>query len=167
MGESTKTCTLGARLAEERETLDMTQSEMAEIGGVTKNTQIAYEKDRQSPDAAYLLAIAEKGADAVYILTGRRGTGTAGLGDEVSPLEVNDAGVPYGPGLNIEVLRQIIEELERQLALEAEKEEPLTMTPYKKALAISMLYQRYVSRDAGAEIAGIERGVRDLLTLLR
>lgn len=45
---------------------------MADLAGVTKMSQINYEKAERSPDAAYLAAIAEAGADVQYILTGQR-----------------------------------------------------------------------------------------------
>lgn len=65
--------TVGSRLLKERERLGKSQTEMAEQGGVKKNAQINYEKDKRSPDADYLTRIANAGADVNYILTGRRG----------------------------------------------------------------------------------------------
>ncbi|WP_162961855.1 helix-turn-helix domain-containing protein, partial [Pseudomonas aeruginosa] len=47
--------TIGERLKEERQRLGMSQTELAEQCGVSKNTQLAYEKGERSPDAAYLL----------------------------------------------------------------------------------------------------------------
>ncbi|MGS0943737.1 helix-turn-helix domain-containing protein (plasmid) [Pseudomonas luteola] len=63
--------TVGSRLRAERNRLGMNQSQLAEIGGVTKNTQANYEKDDKSPDSAYLLAVAEVGVDIVFVLTGK------------------------------------------------------------------------------------------------
>ena len=64
--------TIGDRLREERLQLGMSQTKMADVGGVTKKTQALYEKGERHPDSRYLAAIAEAGADALYILTGNR-----------------------------------------------------------------------------------------------
>ena len=60
------------RLREEREKLRLTQTAIAEIGGVQKRAQINYESGERLPDAGYLAAIAAAGADVRYILTGQR-----------------------------------------------------------------------------------------------
>ncbi len=60
------------RLAEERRSLGFTQEALGKIGGVTKKTQLGYEKGTASPTADYLLKIREAGADIVYVLTGVR-----------------------------------------------------------------------------------------------
>ncbi|MDQ7775391.1 MAG: S24 family peptidase [Paracoccus aminovorans] len=61
----------GARLLEERNRLGLTQPQLAEVGGVSKGSQILYEKG-SAPTADYLSAIAGFGADVAYILTGER-----------------------------------------------------------------------------------------------
>ncbi len=63
---------LGKRLFDERERLGLSQPALAEVGGVTMRSQRNYEKDERQPDAAYLAAIAQAGADVLYILTGQR-----------------------------------------------------------------------------------------------
>lgn len=63
---------IGERLREERQRLDMSQTVFAEIGGVTKKTQMLYESGDRSPDAAYLASVTTAGVDALYVLTGRR-----------------------------------------------------------------------------------------------
>lgn len=63
---------IGARLKAERVRLGLSQPELAAIGGVSKNTQVAYEKDASHPDAAYLAATAKAGIDFIYVVTGRR-----------------------------------------------------------------------------------------------
>lgn len=69
---------IGERLREERERLDLSQSEMAllakDLGakGATRQSQALYEKGEQSPSAAYIAAISTSGADVLYILTGKR-----------------------------------------------------------------------------------------------
>lgn len=70
--------TIGARLLEERNRLGLNQTEFAARGGVGKATQINYEKGERSPDASYLQAIADEGADVLYIVTGRRGSESEG-----------------------------------------------------------------------------------------
>ena len=60
------------RLREERERLGLNQVEFGSIGGVKKLAQINYEKGVRFPDARYLAAVAERGVDVLYVLTGRR-----------------------------------------------------------------------------------------------
>lgn len=76
----------GERLKEERTRLDMNQADFAEIAGVTKKTQILYEKNERTPDGNYFAAIATKGADVMYILTGDRVQGYADIEDELNRL---------------------------------------------------------------------------------
>lgn len=63
---------IGDRLREERERLGMSQAVFGELGGVKANAQGNYEKGERNPDAAYLAAIAEKGVDVLYVVTGER-----------------------------------------------------------------------------------------------
>lgn len=63
---------LGIRLRQERERLGLTQTEIGDMAGVTKNTQRLYETDQRSPKADYLAALDLEGVDVSYILTGRR-----------------------------------------------------------------------------------------------
>lgn len=67
-----QTVLIGERLREERQRLDLNQTQLGEHGGVTKKTQMLYESGDRTPDAAYLAAIAEAGADIQYIVTGQR-----------------------------------------------------------------------------------------------
>lgn len=62
--------TIGERLREERQSIGMNQTDLAVHCGVTKNTQLAYEKGDRSPDAAYLARAAEQGVDVLYVVTG-------------------------------------------------------------------------------------------------
>lgn len=80
---------LGARLREEREARGLSQEAFGAIGGVTKKSQINYEKNERSPDATYLTAIAAAGADVLYILTGQR------MGVAAAPVAT-----PVGPALS-------------------------------------------------------------------
>ncbi|QNH04462.1 helix-turn-helix transcriptional regulator [Pseudomonas sp. B11D7D] len=63
---------IGERLKEERVRLGYNQGDFAAIAGVAKTSQFNYEKGERSPDAAYLAAVAEKGVDVLYVVTGRR-----------------------------------------------------------------------------------------------
>lgn len=60
------------RLKDARLNLGLNQTDFAQIGGVTKKTQMLYESGERAPDSTYLSAIAAAGADVLYILTGQR-----------------------------------------------------------------------------------------------
>lgn len=64
--------TMGERLKEERQRIGVNQTVMAEKCGVTKNTQLAYEKGDRSPDTSYLASSAALGLDVLYVVTGER-----------------------------------------------------------------------------------------------
>lgn len=63
---------LGERIREERTRLDLTQEVFAAGCDTSKRQQIKYEKDDQSPGAAYLAGACRLGVDVVYLLTGMR-----------------------------------------------------------------------------------------------
>ncbi|WP_415844677.1 helix-turn-helix domain-containing protein [Stutzerimonas zhaodongensis] len=69
---------IGERLKEERVRLGYNQADFAAIAGVAKTSQFNYEKGERSPDAAYLAAVAEKGVDVLYVVTGKRASVTEG-----------------------------------------------------------------------------------------
>jgi len=60
----------GIRLKEQRIDFKLTQPELAEIGGVTRTTQLSYEKSRTSPPVSYWEKLYKKGFDIIYIITG-------------------------------------------------------------------------------------------------
>jgi len=64
--------TIGNRLEEERKRIGHNQTQFGDIGGVGRKSQGLYERDERSPDAEYLAAIADQGADVLYIVTGKR-----------------------------------------------------------------------------------------------
>lgn len=64
---------IGFRLKQERERLGLNQAEFGDIGGVRKNAQSNYELGERFPSAEYLERIAMRGADVLYIVTGRVG----------------------------------------------------------------------------------------------
>lgn len=64
--------TIGERLKEERQRIGVNQTVLAEKCGVTKNTQLAYEKGDRNPDTVYLAQAASLGLDILYLVTGER-----------------------------------------------------------------------------------------------
>lgn len=64
--------TNGQRLREERSRLNLTQKQMADLGGITKKSQHSYENDHRKPMSDYMSAIALSGVDVRYVLTGLR-----------------------------------------------------------------------------------------------
>ena len=52
--------------------MGLNQADFAVLGGVKISSQTRYEAGTGSPDISYLSAIAEHGADVVFILTGQR-----------------------------------------------------------------------------------------------
>lgn len=62
---------IGARLRKERERLGLSQRAFGEIGGVEANAQGKYESGDRAPKADYLAAVAAKGVDILYVLTGK------------------------------------------------------------------------------------------------
>lgn len=67
---------LGARLVEERKRLGYNQTDFGRVGGVSKGSQILYEKGDGAPNGDYLSAIALAGVDVQYVLTGMRSSCT-------------------------------------------------------------------------------------------
>ena len=63
---------IGPRLREERERLGMTQRVFGDIGGVEPNAQGKYESGERTPRVDYLAALAVRGVDALYVLSGIR-----------------------------------------------------------------------------------------------
>lgn len=63
---------LGKALRQERLRLGLTQTQLAEVGGVSKATQVAYEADSTRPHAEYLSRVAGAGVDVTWLLTGHR-----------------------------------------------------------------------------------------------
>lgn len=59
-------------MAEERKRLKLSQSALAECGGIVKVTQLNYEMGRRAPDAAYLARVALVGVDVLYVVMGMR-----------------------------------------------------------------------------------------------
>jgi transcriptional regulator with XRE-family HTH domain len=68
---------INVRLREERERLGYSQEAFGVLGGVRKQAQHMYESGARRPDANYLQALAEAGADVLYILTDQRSQAVA------------------------------------------------------------------------------------------
>ncbi|MGV8861064.1 MAG: helix-turn-helix domain-containing protein [Pseudomonas sp.] len=64
--------TLASRLRSERKRLGLTQSQLADLGGVEANAQAHYEKGFRIPRADYLAALAGYGLDLLYVVTGNK-----------------------------------------------------------------------------------------------
>lgn len=62
----------GERLREERVRIGLSQTEMAEVGGVKRTTQHIYESDIRVPDLKYLDRVRDAGADLSYLVLGVR-----------------------------------------------------------------------------------------------
>ncbi len=75
----------GNRLREERSRLKLNQVEFGELGGVSKNAQLNYEKGERSPDADYLMALIPHGIDVHYLLTGERAARPRSAPDDGRP----------------------------------------------------------------------------------
>lgn len=73
---------IGERLKEERERLNLSQMAFGDIGGVKKLAQLRYEKGERMPDASYLCAISKIGADVQFIITGVRSIATLTTDEE-------------------------------------------------------------------------------------
>ena len=102
---------IGERLKEERERIGLSQTALAQIGGVGKTTQIKYEKGTSSPDSAYLSAISEEGVDIFYVLKGQRpgtlnaqplGVQLSELAPDLSPVKMYDIEAAAGAGRSFE-----------------------------------------------------------------
>jgi len=60
------------RLKEVRERMGLTQTAFGALGGVSKGSQIAYERGRAQPAVTYLERLAESGVNVIYLLTGQK-----------------------------------------------------------------------------------------------
>jgi transcriptional regulator with XRE-family HTH domain len=63
---------IGSRLKQERDRLDLTQTDFGGIAGVKKRTVIDWEQGNSSPTAVQLSALAAAGVDVQFVLTGIR-----------------------------------------------------------------------------------------------
>ena len=61
----------GNNIRMERLRLGLTQSELAELGGVSKTSQVSYEAGASRPDSQYLSNVAKAGINISWLLTGQ------------------------------------------------------------------------------------------------
>lgn len=76
----------GARLLEERNRLGLSQAEVANLCGVSREMWGKYEKDRSKMGTEVLSLFTAAGADALYILTGQRNNATPTLAPDEAAL---------------------------------------------------------------------------------
>jgi transcriptional regulator with XRE-family HTH domain len=69
----------GARLRSERLAKSLKQEDFADIGGVKRVSQSAYENGKSAPGIDYLFRLQSIGVDIGYIVTGFRFDGSLGL----------------------------------------------------------------------------------------
>lgn len=62
----------GQRLKEERKRLKLSQTELAQLGGVGRLAQSQYESEATGPTTRYLSAIGAAGVDLAYLIFGTR-----------------------------------------------------------------------------------------------
>jgi transcriptional regulator with XRE-family HTH domain len=82
--------------------MGLTQSQMGELSGVTKKTQMLYESGDRAPKADYLGAAAQAGMDVQYVLTGNRmvsGTNGSPAAYRVEDGALLAAAAGPGPGM--------------------------------------------------------------------
>jgi len=63
---------LGLRLKEERKRLKLSQTELAQVGGVGRLAQSQYESEVTAPTTRYLSAIGVAGIDLAYLILGTK-----------------------------------------------------------------------------------------------
>ena len=84
---------VGTRLRAERDRLRLSQSELARIAGVSRNSQTAYETGKTPFTSEYLALVTEAGMDPLFIITGTRSTRVL-TDEQASMLSAFDAANP-------------------------------------------------------------------------
>lgn len=113
---------LGERLKEERQRLKLTQPELAEAAGAKKRTVIDWEKGVSSPTAIQLEALALKGLDVLYVVTGQRSN--VAISPHLIESDIQVAGSDAVVPINVERLARIVDLLEN-FAAQAGRRWPL------------------------------------------
>lgn len=80
---------IGERLFEERRRLNLSQTEMGKLGGVSLNTYHMYEKGTRYPDAECLANLYSAGVDALFVVTGVRNSSVMSNEESVLLAEFN------------------------------------------------------------------------------
>lgn len=116
----------GTRLTEERKRIGLNQKDFAEIGGVTKTSQVNYESGERSPNVDYLQAIASTGVDVQYILTGIRTSGIAvEMKDEIREHKPKKSSFDVKVAKMAELLEGLNEDQQREIFTIAEEKKRL------------------------------------------
>lgn len=91
-----------ARLREERQRLGLNQIDFGRLGGVSKNTQLAYENASSPISLEYLGRLASHGVDVMYVISGGPAPVDARVGQQVVEdedlVEVTEIDLKYGLG---------------------------------------------------------------------
>lgn len=82
---------IGTRIRLAREALNLSQAALAQIAGVSKQTQLKYEAGKTVPDAAYLALLGRMGADVLFLVTGQRTPEIRQVGDETIVISAEEA----------------------------------------------------------------------------
>lgn len=82
---------IGTRIRLARERIELSQAALAQMAGVSKQTQLKYEAGKTLPDAAYLAFLARMGADVLYIVTGKRTPEIRAVGDASVVISAEEA----------------------------------------------------------------------------
>ncbi|MDR6584672.1 MULTISPECIES: helix-turn-helix domain-containing protein [Herbaspirillum] len=64
------------RLKGERKRLGLNQDKFAQLGGVTRDTQLNYENGSRKPDSDYLQRLSDAGIDVLFLFTGKLSVGS-------------------------------------------------------------------------------------------
>jgi transcriptional regulator with XRE-family HTH domain len=108
------------RLVQERHRLCLSQVDLARVGQVTKQTQMAYEQGDRVPGLEYLMRVSEAGLDFTYLVWGVR------------------EGEHIAESFNWELLAMILEEMNRW-ALDNDLElEPRKRVKFSQALYVHL-----------------------------
>lgn len=78
---------MGDRLKEIREQMGLTKTQFAQLANVSVSSQTNYEEKSRVPSGEYLAALAEKGIDITYILTGKKTINTELSSEEAALVE--------------------------------------------------------------------------------
>ncbi len=136
---------VGERLRLERERLRISQEKLADIGGVSRQSQGLYEAGKRVPDANYLTAVAAAGVDAGWIITGRRS----------AVIAAEQHGERYAAGeLDLDRLQAAIEALEEGL-----RGSGRDLLPQQKAEVIRLIYDLLDEEDNSARVLQLVRRV--------
>lgn len=156
------------RLRDERQRLGLSQTELAEAGGVTKKTQGLYERGDRSPSADYLMAISTVGMDLPYLLSGNRlvplcssnaspdelTVGLSSLGNQQRDLVtqlISALSEKPQPGFSAEAVRKMV-----MIVQEIMLEERMQLTPEEVADTVINCLQQAARPDR----AGVTRQLR-------